>query len=739
MFVGSAAPVSAANYDFSNDLSIPPNVAGMLALPGLSFTDVAQSGSTIYGTTNNAITNNFLYTSPNGGGIWYPVAAVGIPNVLATDLWVHVAVASDNPSIVAVVNRVALTPDRVWISTNGGATFRALPVLPAGTVINSMDISSLLGSRFLAVGGNNGIAGVVWSWEVDIATAWVNPDDPTALATTYATAITPTTDVKSVMYSENFGVDQALLAVTETTGAGGAVTLHAYSYMFADWDGDLGGFGFPRILKAAVAPATLVCNRVSMVLDADFTLGDNELGFIGADIVTPALSEGGGVWRINTGIGCTQIYSPAGTLAAGFTGINSVAWDGTNLMAANYDILAGGTLTVWRCANALASSGWVFIPSAPLKTPGTGTDPLVIFNGAAGYCFSQGANSAVAKTTDLGKSFDGVALCNTTFAAIIDFWVNNDGTRKYILTDDAAAGDIDVWSYNGGVWKRCAILQGETANLWMVRAAKSDPNAVYLGQQTTKNMYKSLDGGDFVWTKRSCTQNIQDFAVQNATTVYAAVNGAATVVKTTTGAAGWNLPVNTNIGFVAGGLCYSLNLVANDQLVVGGTLGGVSYSNNGNTSWNFIASKLATGAPTLATSTLTDGVISTGDTIFASSTTGLTSDIAKWLIGTNSAITGWDYCGNKGVTATPTAFLTDANITGLVYANGILYAWDDAPGGLLLSGKSLYRFIIPTITIFGATDILQLPGAALSAFPVGADVINALQYSPAAPRCGYAM
>jgi outer membrane protein assembly factor BamB len=89
-------------------------------------------------------------------------------------------------------------------------------------------------------------------------------------------------------------------------------------------------------------------------------------------------------------------------------------------------------------------------------------------------------------------------------------------------------------------------------------------------------MYKSLDGGES-WIARASSQNIADFAVQDATTIYVASSAFPYVVKSTTGASIWN---TASVAF-ATGVCYSLNLLADNQVIVGGNGGWVSYSADG--------------------------------------------------------------------------------------------------------------------------------------------------------------
>jgi hypothetical protein len=692
LLVIPATPAAAGDYAFSADLTQPSAVNGLLG--GFNFLDVAQSGSTIYATTSLG----WLYMSPDGGGMWIP-----INTTLAVGTYSLVAVAPDDPLLVAIVD-TAPAADVVWLSSDGGVTFASLG--SPGAVVNSIDISASIGVRYIAVGGNNGAGvGFVQSWTLGVvAPGWAAP-----LISVGGNAFTACNDVDAVTFSPNFPADAGLVVVTEHPTTTFDVNAEVYSYNLGSWNPL--GTNFPRQLTIDSALGAIACNRATIALDSNFYLGDEatQIGFIGASITDTVNAEVGGIYRFDYVAAANNplVQILGSNSAAGGTAIYSVAWDGTNLMAGD---MATTPIRVLRSANALATAGWAFLPNSALKTPGTGTLPLVLFNGDNGYCFSSGTNAAVARTTDYGKTFNGIALVNSNFNNVIDFWMSADATRMYVLTDDAT--DVNVWRKSAGIWERVMILAAATGQTWMVRAAQSDPDAVYLARQGAATMYKSLDAGEALWTPRACNNNIQDFAVQSATVLYVAVAGGSGVVSSTNGAFGWSpLPIATGIGLF-GDTCYSINLIADNQLLVGGNLGTVAYSTDGNATWALILAYLGNGGPTAPTLVTASG-LATGDVIWAADTNG---NLGMWTIGVSvPAPTGLGWAMD---TVDPLV-----SITGLVYTNGILYAWDD--GG----APTLYRYLYPTLLVTLASDAIAV--AAINSFVWdGATVtttINSLQ------------
>ncbi|HUT67142.1 MAG TPA: hypothetical protein VMW86_01150 [Dehalococcoidales bacterium] len=686
----AAIPVSAGNYSVTTDTSLPTYLNGLLSpLAPFSILDVAQSGDTIVAVGENGTGTNYIYRSTNAGATWARVVPVVGP---AAGTWGLVALAPDDPNVICIVN-TAPNPDVVYMSTNGGVTFAALTAPAAGAYINAIAISPLSAYRYVAIGGNTGdTATPAASSNASYLAYWTQgPLVPgwTVLAGYTGLLID---DVEALAYSPNFLADQALMIVTETVGGAvnGNVALRVYSYNTFTWDSNV-DVTFPRMLESSAPAAVLTCARADIALDSAFFLGDEtlQIGFIGAQITTPAATEAGGVYRVGTYTVASSVYTM--TQAMSGVAVNSVAWDGTNVLAAQR-IAPSAAQVVWRSANALSTVP-VFQQNSTFKTPGTGSYTNVIFAGEAGYAFSQGNNSAIAKTTDLGKSFNGIALVNSNFDDILDFWISPDAAVTYVLADDGT--DVNLWRKSAGVWQRVMILAGKTGEPWLVRADADKPDSVFLGKKGFKNMYYATDAGEHLWSVRSCSQNIQDFAVQDKDIVYVAAAVTQSVVKTSNGCFTWDPPVTTALNLSGGGNVYSIALLADNQLIVGGTLGGVTYSKDGNATWSGFLYAITSGQVLAAATGL-----ETGDTIFAASS-GAAAKVSSWKIGTNVAWTAG----------------AAAAATGLTYNAGILYVYDN-------TANTTLRFLSPTIVVAVASDTIAM-GATANYNQT--EMINALQ------------
>ena len=263
----------------------------------------------------------------------------------------------------------------------------------------------------------------------------------------------------------------------------------------------------------------------------------------------------------------------------------------------------------------------------------------------------------MAKSTDLGKSFNGIALVNSSWAIIDDMEISPNASVKFVLADDNT--DINVWRYMNNTWQRVMIMPNAHGQVWEMRMAPPDPTCIVLGYKGNANMYISTDSGEYKWTVRSCSVNIQDIAAESNTVVYVAQSGAGNIVKSTNGAFTWGPPVATNIGLFATNTIYSIVSVAANNVMVGGTGGCVSYSSDGGNTWTALPQLSTASTNVLAYAT---GSFATGTSIYA--TSGATGDaIYRWTIGTNAPPTNW---------SVGQAF-PGSVATGLDISNGLLY------------------------------------------------------------------
>jgi uncharacterized integral membrane protein len=699
LFVASA-PASAANYFMFNSFQLPTGLAGDTTLAptaGFGVVDMAISGSTIYASCTDTIGNDFIYKSTDGGTIWNNLSAnASISTVafapVATGTWNHIAVAPDDPNVVVVVDTQP-NPDVVYLTTSGGAIFTALGALTAGAYVNTVTISPTNGfTRYITVGGNTGNSaapaqgtalGYLVTWTSGAASpAWTAPGiaatafNPGVLLSgpipAGATGNVTLDNINGVAFSANFLADQTLLVVTSsistTAARRGECTLHIFSYNTNKWDGQV-DVSFPRVLKSvALGNQFNAVASADIALDANFFLADEaaQIGFIGASITTNATTQSGGVFRIGT-------YTVAGgvsnmTQIMTGTAISTVAWDGTNLMA-----VQSASSTIWRSSTALGVLP-AFMQNTTLKSPSTGVVNRVLFTDTVGLAGATGAglNPGLAKTADLGKSWNGYKFQDkASFATITDFWTSPDGAVKYFCTDMAASSQ--VWRMDGAVTQRVMINNVAPAGaVWLVRADIDNPANVFIGRRAGTTMFKSTDSGETVWTARSSSMNIQDFAVQDANTVYVGVAGTAFMVKSTNGAFTWGFPTTVPTVNNGGGTIYSLNLISDDNMVIGFSAGGVAYTNDGGATYNAVG---GIGNLVAGNTVVTADSLAAGGNIYAISShaavAAVNSQVCKWTIGASFMWTS----GVQTISAAP-------NQLGIALANGVLYVLDNAGAGV---------------------------------------------------------
>jgi hypothetical protein len=661
------APVSGSNYAWGSEAGVPNSTTNLILGPSAGPTgsetiwdgvyDVAQTadGAKIYAVGYNTTnTTSYLYVSTNGGSTWTKCNGTFLPSGVA---WDYVAVAPDDGNVVAV--GVSST-NSTYFSTTGGSVFSDLSY--GGDSFNDLQISQQSGPyRYVAVAEDDAL--YVWNYGATVP-SWTNILGGTGGWTAFGS--TPV-DVEAMAFSTSFASDQAILFVTETATA---INLNVASFNTKTFNSAV-DTTFPRALETG---SGLSSTKADISLDPNFYLGDEatQIGFVAASI-----SDGsaiGGVYRISTYTYSGGVYTLTQILTDSDMG--SVSWDGTNLVTAPY--VAGQptatATTIYRSSNALASSGVSFLPSSTAKTPTTGYKAQVVWNGGNVLCMSRGTNGGVAKSTDLGKSFNGIALLNTKWSAVEDIWVSPDGSVVYLVTGDLT--DLNVWRKMSGSWQRIMIMPGATGADWLVRGAASDPTAVVLALQQGQNMYISTDSGEYKWTARSSSYTIQDFVVESKDVIYVGRYNNGGVIKSTNGAFTWGSSKEALIGDT----CYSLTLLSAGNLLVGGATGYVAYSTDSGSSFTMISSA-GGGGNTLVAAT----GLSSGDTIIAGGSSS--TAVKKWIIGDSVAwVTGQ----------------TVGSVNGLVMASGVLYVNST-------TDNATYRFLTPTIpaSSMSATDTIS--------------------------------
>jgi hypothetical protein len=185
---------------------VTPIVSTLLIVPGSDVSHIAVA----YDNTVYAIDSPHakLYKSDHGGIGWTDISR----SLGAAAPWTELAIAPDDPKIVAVVTNAGA---EVYLSTDGGANFTATGLaskLGGGERVKCLAISPSYGSgrRELAVGTFTGNGnGKMWVCQANhFPNIW---QDMSTGATGWSNA-----DIFAIEYSPGFAADSTLLAIAAT-------------------------------------------------------------------------------------------------------------------------------------------------------------------------------------------------------------------------------------------------------------------------------------------------------------------------------------------------------------------------------------------------------------------------------------------------------------------------------------------------------------------------------------------
>ncbi|MDP6825113.1 MAG: hypothetical protein QGI95_03175, partial [Dehalococcoidales bacterium] len=369
--------------------------------------------------------------------------------------------------------------------------------------------------------------------------------------------------------------------------------------------------------------------------------------------------------------------------------VNSVAYDGTNLVAGEFD-----SNVSYYCADPLASSPTVST-TASLKRAGGSSRTITRWAGVDVLTGTSGTSSSLNVSRDNGKSYNGISLVDISTAAgddsgtndLNDVAVSADGSTIYLSADDGT--NLSIWRGVDGVWER-VLAKASVANT-IVRIAPENPESIYVGETGSgkKTIYYSSEGGDTKWFQRSSRYDVKDFAVESDDVIYVAVNAAGSVSKSTNSGFTWG---TSKDGLLFGGNNVAIHSFGEDQLLHTSTTGYVSYSTDGNSTWVQIKKQVNSTSGTIH---VTASGLNDGDFIYAASETA-NLNVRRWEVGTS---TSW---GDiiSGTLATDRNADDDTSDTGetfLAYGaeliDGVLYVVgvDDAA-----ADSSLFRTLSPS-------------------------------------------
>ena len=164
---GAALPVATADPgELSWSAETIPSTVNNVLTPDEHISDLAAVGETVYAAMGAA---KKVYKSTNTGDNWTELSAAKATTSFPNLPFNLVAVAPDDASVVAVVTGI----NTVEYSTNGGSSWTDLHTPATGVTIRCIDISKeRAGYRYLAVGGDDGTGGRVWTLRLAVGEVW---------------------------------------------------------------------------------------------------------------------------------------------------------------------------------------------------------------------------------------------------------------------------------------------------------------------------------------------------------------------------------------------------------------------------------------------------------------------------------------------------------------------------------------------------------------------------------------
>jgi hypothetical protein len=624
----AGAPVSAGELSFTDE-TIPSGANEVLEDCNVTDIAVCSDGETIYAVGGAAL----VYKSTDAGVTWTAIGTdVGGVTAINADL---VSVAPDDNDTFIIANKATPT---VYVSTNGGTTFSVLgtpqesggPAACAAITDIALSAASA-GTNYAAVSGSEASGeGNVWYYGLGIGGAWKETNTKDGYNTNSTGGTNSSNQSLAVKFSPNFASDQVLTAVITNSAN---TTFEMFSLSSKMWNDAAYDGAFPVNIEHAAGDA-VAATAASIALAPTYLGSDDveRVAFVGLQCTD---TDESGIYRLKntTDVGLKTAQE-----------IHSIAYDGTTLVAGTT-----GT-TVWRSSDSLDSSP-TFAPTAGTKSPGGASDTVVKWAGTNLVAGTSGDESAFSVSTDNGASFNDISLIDTGITDISDIAVAADGSVVYMLSDNGS--EVSLWR-KASAWQRVLSLTSTTSN-YIVRIAPENPDVVYVAELGAKDVYYSKAGGDTKWYTRASRYNVTDLAVESDDVAYIATAGA--VSKTTNSGFTWGTSKSTLL--IAGDIS-TITCLSEDNVLVGSAEGYVSYSTDGNSSWNKIPKQVGAGATQVTAS----GLTTDGDYIYAIANVA-DAGVKRWEVGQAGSIPWKDLDAD-----TPTGYAG----YGISLYGGVLYA-----------------------------------------------------------------
>jgi hypothetical protein len=518
------APVSAGVLQWTI-VDTPSNNSNVIvASSEISSIAIGVDGVTCYSVDTP---NKKIYKSTNGGYTWNDISGSLTGAGAVMPAW-NIAVAADNPNIIAVITSTGGRPRNVFASIDGGSNWQDTN-FPPGSDISALDISPNY-KNYDIIAGTRTVdgSGRVYSYRLPGFGGWI-PQGFNG-------------DILAAKFSPNYASDSSLVIIfTNTAGTYANVGIRDIAANTTNWA------SWPTIEVTLSGAGT--SPKTSQIKTADMELPSDFLGQVGSQrhiyISTNDSGATGnaGIYRIDDNI-INRIMPATSTKM-----ISSIAFTGTNnsgkLLAGEVKANAAlATVDVWFSPNPGAScpQSSCIIWQKAVKPPTGGASSSGNANaqvawgraGAVAYCGTSSADtsvwpyvyplisfdeSAFSMSQDNGKSWNQLSLIDTSVNFLSDVVATANSDTLYLAsinTNIVPKGFDSIWRSTsqpmGLLWERVLCVLANSNDM-ILRLSPPRPNqSVFTGIRNTSELYQSDDKGQ-IWNTALPGVNITDFEV----------------------------------------------------------------------------------------------------------------------------------------------------------------------------------------------------------------------------------
>jgi hypothetical protein len=500
----------------------PSSLGNVIVSPSeINAIAIGSDGRTFYAIE---IPNNKVYRSLNGGISWDDMSSYLINAGAALPAW-NIAMALDNPNLVAAVTSSGGLPGKVFVSTDGGGKWHDTHC-PATGSISAIAISPNYGGYDIAIGTRTGAGnGDIYISQASGQGNWASQSF--------------NGDVLALKFSPTYRADSSIVTIsTHATGTYINIGIHDMAANTTNW----GTWGPVEVTTTGAGTSPNVAQLITadLELPADFSGQAPSLRRMYVSLDAPTANAG--IYRFDDTVGYLLMPTPAPLR------ISSIAYYGTY---SSGKLLAGevqgnattAAVVTWFTDAPVTCQGtcWYQTQKAPTGGGNSGfANAQVIWSpdGSRAYCatgsaklnnpadwpsgYSTGAaldESALSLSPDNGSTWNQLSLIDTETSFLSDAAVTPASDVIYLASVNNHAGinNFDsIWRTTGpptgNIWERALCLLSTSNDLILRTSNFGNDPIIYFASRLTSDLRQSMDGGQ-TWDSVLPGVNIADFIV----------------------------------------------------------------------------------------------------------------------------------------------------------------------------------------------------------------------------------